>query len=230
MDAQTRKSLTKKFFEQELDSYGDVVPGVGQEASELSISLREIEFPSTAWVLDISTGTGFVIEQVLSTFPGSRIAGLDFSEKILRSASRRFPSASFQIADAEFLPFRDRVFSLAVCRYSIHHFPNILGHLGEVRRVLKSGGTYLIIDPVPFEGAFDREINRAFRAAEARVTGHVRFYTEKRYRALLSKAGLRLAATRRYPVRISLSRTVHKALLEPLLSLGRSSLIDRAGS
>ncbi len=219
MDTPIRKSLPKSFFERELESYGDVVPDPGQKSSDLVLSLQGIDLPSAARVLDISTGTGFVVKQVLNIFPDSRVVGMDFSDKILCVASRRLTGASFQVADAELLPFRENAFSLAVCRYSFHHFPQVLDHLHEVRRVLEPDGTYLIMDPVPFEGAFDREINRVFTASEAKVSGHVRFYTEREYRTLLSQAGFALAAARRYTVRIRWSLTIHGPLIGPLLTM-----------
>ena len=219
MDAATLKSLARDFFEHEFESYGDVVPQVGQKKSELARSLQRIQLLDPARVLDLSTGTGFVVRQLLTLFPGCWIVGLDFSEKILRAASRKFPSVSFQIADAERLPFGEEVFSLAVCRYSFHHFPHVADHLREVRRILRPGGTYLILDPVPFEGTFEKEIHRVFSASESDISGHVRYYTEGQYRHFLAEAGFTLVSTNRYPVRIRWSRTIHRPLIAPLLTM-----------
>jgi ubiquinone/menaquinone biosynthesis C-methylase UbiE len=53
------------------------------------------------------------------------------------------PDAEFQEADAESLPFEDARFDAVVCSLGILHFPKPATAVGEVFRVLKSGGRYV---------------------------------------------------------------------------------------
>jgi ubiquinone/menaquinone biosynthesis C-methylase UbiE len=55
--------------------------------------------------------------------------------------------ATFNVADAEMLPFEDNTFDIVVCNASFHHYIHPDAVLGEIRRVLKNGGRLLIGDP-----------------------------------------------------------------------------------
>jgi SAM-dependent methyltransferase len=58
------------------------------------------------------------------------------------------------LGDAQGLPFADGVFTLAVSSDSLEHFPDPERALGEVRRVLRDDGTFVIWVPFlhPFHG------------------------------------------------------------------------------
>jgi tRNA (uracil-5-)-methyltransferase TRM9 len=73
--------------------------------------------------------------------------GVDFSEKLIEIAKKRFPEAKFQVADALNLPFPnsffDKVYSIAV----FHHIPSKefrQRFLKEIRRVLKPEGLLIL--------------------------------------------------------------------------------------
>jgi SAM-dependent methyltransferase len=46
------------------------------------------------------------------------------------------------------LPFSDESFDLVLCLYGLHHFRGYLEALREIARVLRSTGTFVLIDPV----------------------------------------------------------------------------------
>lgn len=52
------------------------------------------------------------------------------------------------LADCERLPFRDNVFDSGLCRAALHHFeePEVL--IGEGKRVIKTGGKFIFLEPV----------------------------------------------------------------------------------
>ena len=51
-------------------------------------------------------------------------------------------------ADAEALPFEDARFDLVTSRIAPHHFPDVPQFVREVRRVLKPGGTFALVDNI----------------------------------------------------------------------------------
>lgn len=53
---------------------------------------------------------------------------------------------SFQVADGERLPFDDELFDLIHSKDSLHHMEDPVAALAEYERVLKPGGTALIVE------------------------------------------------------------------------------------
>jgi ubiquinone/menaquinone biosynthesis C-methylase UbiE len=55
-------------------------------------------------------------------------------------------------ADAEALPFEDAAFDFVTCRIAPHHFPDVARFVAESWRVLKSGGTFALVDNISPDG------------------------------------------------------------------------------
>lgn len=96
-------------------------------------------------VLDLGCGNGRWFE----IFKDKKVdyTGVDFSEKLIEIAKRRFPEGKFLVADALNLPFSenffDKVYSLSV----LHHIPSKelrLQFFKEIKRVLKPRGKAII--------------------------------------------------------------------------------------
>lgn len=96
-------------------------------------------------ILDVGCGNGRLYE----LFKERTIDyyGVDFSEKLIEIAGKRYPQFKFQVADAFNLPFPDsffdKVFSIAV----FHHIPSEelrMRFLKEIKRVLKPEGSLVI--------------------------------------------------------------------------------------
>jgi ubiquinone/menaquinone biosynthesis C-methylase UbiE len=51
-------------------------------------------------------------------------------------------------ADGKRLPFREGSFDLVLCLYGLHHFRGYFEALLEIARVLKTSGTFALIDPI----------------------------------------------------------------------------------
>jgi len=95
-------------------------------------------------VLDLGCGNGRYYEYMA---PGVKYTGIDFSEKLIELAKKRYPQASFSVGDVLKLNFPDnsfdKVFSIAV----LHHIPSSslrLKALEEIKRVLKPGGMAML--------------------------------------------------------------------------------------
>jgi SAM-dependent methyltransferase len=90
-------------------------------------------------VLDLATGTG-LIARALAGFAAS-IIGADVSLGVLRRAYGQSRGAiPFVVGDAHRLPFREQRFDLVTCGLSLSHFSDVSAALGEVHRLLRSGG------------------------------------------------------------------------------------------
>jgi ubiquinone/menaquinone biosynthesis C-methylase UbiE len=112
-------------------------------------------------VLDLGCGNGYALEHLEREYPRQNFTGVDFSEELLALAQKRKLRAKLQQGDARQLPFPDASFDFVYserCLINIMDWEGQQRGLREVHRVLKPGGTYLMIEC--FTDALDR-LNRA---------------------------------------------------------------------
>lgn len=100
-------------------------------------------------VLEVAPGPGYLAIE-LAKLTGCRITGLDISRSFVRMAAENAHKAGvridFEHGDAADLPFASGQFDFIVCRAAFKNFARPLPALNEMHRVLKPGGTALIID------------------------------------------------------------------------------------
>ncbi|MEP6783918.1 MAG: class I SAM-dependent methyltransferase, partial [Acidobacteriota bacterium] len=97
-------------------------------------------------VLEIAAGTGVVTRLMAAGLPPSvEIVATDLNPAMLEQATAiTMPhGVDFQIADAMELPFPDQSFDLIVCQFGVMFFPDKGAAMGEMRRVLRPGGTLI---------------------------------------------------------------------------------------
>lgn len=112
-------------------------------------AIRRLRVQPGERVLDIATGTGdlaFACERA-----EGRVTGCDFAEEMIRIAAdkarRRVAAASFQVASAEALPYRDAAFAGAVSAFAMRNVRPILRPvLEECVRVLRPGARCVILE------------------------------------------------------------------------------------
>jgi ubiquinone/menaquinone biosynthesis C-methylase UbiE len=108
--------------------------------------------PQVKWIgLDIATGGGHMAGALAPHV--TWMFATDITPNMLAAARRHLTSKGYAnvgyvIADAEQLPFLDESFDVVTCRIAAHHFPHPDVFVGEVRRVLKPGGRFLLVDNV----------------------------------------------------------------------------------
>jgi len=98
-------------------------------------------------ILEVGCGTadfaGKLSEKIFYT-------GIDISDYALDDAKRRFlgkNNCSFIKAEADKLPFRDEEFESVLAKFGLEHFSKPRESLLEIARVLKLGGSLIIIAP-----------------------------------------------------------------------------------
>ncbi len=100
-------------------------------------------------VLDAATGRGefiTVLKQNLKSYV--QIIGIDSSEKSVDFAQKHFPENDVEIyqMNLEKLDFGDGDFDLVCISNSLHHLENPDGAFTEMLRVLRPGGTFVIVE------------------------------------------------------------------------------------
>jgi SAM-dependent methyltransferase/NAD(P)-dependent dehydrogenase (short-subunit alcohol dehydrogenase family)/acyl carrier protein len=103
-------------------------------------------------VLDVGCGRGGTVALLAEHF-GAEATGVDLSPEAIAFCRRlhRHARARFEVGDAEHLPFDDGAFEAVTNIESSHTYPNLRAFLGEVRRVLASGGWFLYTDLLPVQ-------------------------------------------------------------------------------
>jgi ubiquinone/menaquinone biosynthesis C-methylase UbiE len=112
--------------------------------------IRKRKFDVTRFgsILDIGSGAGQILRHLIKVAPdGTRIVACDLSHQMLRRARRRVRSArpTYVAADMTRLPFPEGTFDCVTCGYVIEHLPDPRPGLEEIGRVLKPGGSLLLL-------------------------------------------------------------------------------------
>lgn len=101
-------------------------------------------------VLDLCCGTGKMLFAIRS-FAGdaSNVVGVDFSPEMVDLAGAGGPRP-FLLADAACLPFRAESFDCVATAFSFRNLlyknPGFEGYIGEVLRILRRGGRFLVLE------------------------------------------------------------------------------------
>ena len=97
-------------------------------------------------MLDVATGTGLVAQAARTLVgPSGRVTGLDRNGGMLAEAQRTLGRGLVQ-GTAESLPFRDDRFDFLSMGYALRHVTDLEVTFREYFRVLKPGGTVLILE------------------------------------------------------------------------------------
>ena len=102
-------------------------------------------------IAELGCGGGKNIQDLMKKYPASHVTGLDYSPLSLsRACSRNKDMISagkceLVEGDVSAMTFEDGRFDLATAFETIYFWPGLAKCFGEVRRVLKDGGHFLIV-------------------------------------------------------------------------------------
>jgi ubiquinone/menaquinone biosynthesis C-methylase UbiE len=193
-DNNDKKAQVQDYFSRTAESYvGSFSHRTGDDLQRL-IELGE--WNPHLHALDIATGgghTAFAIAPYVA-----QVTVTDLTPRMLEKAreyilAQGVTNASFQVADAEQLPFAAERFDRVTCRIAPHHFPDIPRFVHEVARVLKASGIFLLIDCLapsnPELDEFDNTVEKW------RDPSHGRSCTAEEWPAFFQDAGLSIEHT-----------------------------------
>jgi SAM-dependent methyltransferase len=104
-------------------------------------------------LLEVGCGRGGGADYVARKLDPRRVVAVDLSPRAVALCRRRFahPRLSFEVGDAERLPFESATFDVVLNVESSHCYGRFETFLGEVRRVLRPGGHFVYADFRPRE-------------------------------------------------------------------------------
>jgi ubiquinone/menaquinone biosynthesis C-methylase UbiE len=104
-----------------------------------------LTLPADAKILELGCGPAYLWQECTTRIPSTwKITLSDLSSGMLDSAWRNLVvtgrSYQFKEIDAQEIPFADETFDAVIASFMLYHVPNRPKALGEIKRVLKSGG------------------------------------------------------------------------------------------
>jgi len=150
--------------------------------------------PKGAALLDVACGRGGFLAYAAEQ--GLQVAGVDISPVAIEAAARRLgPEADLHVAPGESLPFADDSFAYLTCLGSLEHFADPLQGVREIARVLRPGGTALVLVPnLFFLGHVWFGLRHGTQPSEGEQDFSETFRSTQGWRQLLEEGGLEIRA------------------------------------
>jgi ubiquinone/menaquinone biosynthesis C-methylase UbiE len=162
-------------------------------------ALQQVEVPKNAAVLDVGCGGGRTVARLAVLAPEGQVFGLDYSAASVavsrNTNAGEIDKGRVQIKQGSVaaLPFPDRMFDVVTAVETHYYWPDLPANVREVLRVLKPGGTFLLVAET-YRGGPLRLIYGIImpllRAA---------FLSDAEHRDLLAQAGFAEVATKHLP-------------------------------
>jgi ubiquinone/menaquinone biosynthesis C-methylase UbiE len=161
---------------------GVIMARVNRDAAAQVIEVLDVR-PDDK-VLEIGFGPGVAIQLLLHRVPAGSVAGVDYSQEMVRQAAARNAAAlrnrrvDLRYGSVERLPFADETFDKALAINSMQAWPDARAGLREIRRVLKHGGNaalgFTVNSGQPKEGV--EELLAAAGFAQVRITDRSKLF------------------------------------------------------
>ncbi len=115
------------------------------------LGVDEIDFFDNATIIDIGCGTGAALRHATSKVANGKFIGIDPVPRMVEIATEKTENhearerIEYRVGSAENLPVDDGVADYVLAFDSIDHWQDVEKGLLEVRRVVKTSGTFAIV-------------------------------------------------------------------------------------
>ena len=119
-------------------------------------------------ILDLAAGTGDIAKKIAQKVPDKTIYICDQNNQMVEKAKERslnegfYNKCNFDVSSAEKLPYKDDFFDQVFISFGFRNFSDKEKGLKEIRRVLKVGGTFQILEFSKTEGDIFSRIYDAY--------------------------------------------------------------------
>jgi ubiquinone/menaquinone biosynthesis C-methylase UbiE len=151
--------------------------------------LSHISINKDDTILDIGCGGGKTVNTLAKIATEGKIYGIDYSEVSVAVAintnKKLIHAERVEIlhASVESLPFPDNMFNLVTAIESYYFWPDLVTTLKEIRRVLKPGGSLILINACYRDERFEKRNSNLARI------GEFTYHLPDEFRTFLSDAG-----------------------------------------
>ena len=151
--------------------------------------LQQVTVPKNAAILDVGCGGGGTVRKLVALAHEGKVVGLDYSSASVTVSrdtnAHEIEAGRVQIEQGSVvaLPFPDRSFDIVTAVETHYYWPDLPANVREVLRVLKPGGTFVLIAETYRGGPFRLLYGLVMPLLRAA------FLSDAEHRDLLTQAG-----------------------------------------
>jgi len=194
MNLDSVQQRSQEQFARQSERYGK--SHILQNVDNVVAGLQYVQLPARAKVLDVATGAGHTGLYLAES--GHDVTLADIAEPMLLLARKTAEERGLRISTAnhaaEELPYASNTFDLVTCRVAPHHFSSPDKFVRETFRVLKPGGSFLLIDGTVAD-EFPIATEWMHQVEKLRDPSHHRFLSPDTWAALVRTVGLQIVHT-----------------------------------
>ena len=185
----SHEDLVEKQFGDRADAY--LQSRVHAQGADLVRLSEWLQGSKEAAVLDIGCGAGHASFTVAGQV--AEVTAYDLSDKMLKvvgeaAQARGLNNVMTRQGPAESLPFEAGRFDVVISRYSAHHWHDVGLALREIKRVLKPGGKFILMDIAsPGHPVLDIWLQTA---EMLRDPSHVQNYSQGEWLSMVNASGM----------------------------------------
>ncbi len=195
-------------------------------------------------ILDLGCGRGFYCQAISRLAPEAVVTAVDINNRYLKEAQKNMAGRKIKFvkASAVNLPFRDNSFDLIIASELLEHIKNDQAVIGEIYRLLKTGGKAVISVPsknYPFfwdpANWFLEKIIHCHLPSRIWWLGgiwadHVRLYSDEELERKITKGGLIIEESQKTTSYcLPFSHFLYYALGKNLVEKGWAKSLNRFG-
>ena len=161
--------------------------------------MNHISIKPDAYILDIGCGGGKGVHELAMYSPNGKVYGIDYSEdmvqlsKTVNHALIKKGIVEVTHGNVSSLPFADNMFDIVTAFESYYFWPDLNGDLKEIKRVLKPGGTLLIVNEAYKDDKFEKRNSKWAKLIDMQL------HSPKEYNDFLLKAGYHIVKVNNIP-------------------------------
>jgi len=151
--------------------------------------LSHISINKNDMILDIGCGGGKTVNTLAKIATEGKIYGIDYSEvsvAVSTSKNKRLiekGQVKILHTSVDSLPFSDDMFDLVIAVESYDFWSDLINNLKEIRRVLKTGGSLILVNEMYRDERFEKRNSNLARI------GNFTYHLPEEYRVFLRDAG-----------------------------------------
>ena len=150
----TKKSQVSRMFNK-IAPYYDFLNrllSLGIDTIWRTKAINQLKSENPKRIIDIATGTADLAIEATKQLNPEQVVGIDISTEMLEIGRKKIDKKKLDStielmeADSENLPFENNTFDAATVAFGVRNFENLEKGLSEINRVLKQGGTLVVLE------------------------------------------------------------------------------------